>query len=226
MVATSISKLIVMYFVVGGFVVCNLLSIQCNANAEVDALIDVKNQLQDPRNVLSSWDPSLADPCTWLHITCDNNNHVTRVDLAFKGLSGPLSPRIGDLPNLQYLQLFRNSLTGSLPPSLGKLKNLIGLNLSDNKFSGKIPTSLVQLSNLRFLYLYNNQLSGPVPTGGSLSRFGYDRRLSGADRYRYPATEAAAVEVVYPVPGPVIEAAPREYLPFLEPSVARVATVN
>ncbi|GLJ16791.1 hypothetical protein SUGI_0289220 [Cryptomeria japonica] len=175
MATTSISKMIVMYFVVGGFVVCNLLSIQCNANAEGDALIDVKKMLHNPQNILESWDQNLVDPCTWIHITCDNSNHVTRVDLAYSGLSGSFSPRIGDLPSLQYLHLFHNSLSGSLPPSLGKLKNLIALNLSDNKFSGKIPTSLVELPNLRFLNLSNNQLSGPVPAGGSLSRFGSDR---------------------------------------------------
>ncbi|GLJ16790.1 hypothetical protein SUGI_0289190 [Cryptomeria japonica] len=151
MAATSISKLMVMYFVVGGFVVCNLLSIQCNANTEADALIDLKKMLDDPQNVLGSWDPSLVNPCTWFHVTCNNDDHVIRVDLGNGGLSGTLSPRIGDLPNLQILDFSRNSLSGSLPPSLGNLKNLNFLDLSDNKFSGKIPTSLDQLSNLRLL---------------------------------------------------------------------------
>ncbi|GLJ16795.1 hypothetical protein SUGI_0289310 [Cryptomeria japonica] len=169
------SMLIVMFLLVEGFVVCNLFSVQCNASAEGDALIDVKKMLHDPQNVLESWDPSLVNPCTWFHVTCNNNQHVTRVDLAISDLSGTLSPRIGDLANLQYLHLFRNSLSGNLPTSLGKLKNLIALDLSGNKFSGKIPTSLAQLSNLRFLNLSNNQLSGPVPTGGSLSIFGYNR---------------------------------------------------
>ncbi|KAH9330451.1 hypothetical protein KI387_002559, partial [Taxus chinensis] len=151
MAASSPSTWIFMYCLVAGFVICNLFSTPCHANEEVDALIDVKNMMHDPQNVLQSWDPFLVDPCTWFHITCDNNGRVTRIDLALSGLSGTLSPRIGDLPNLQYLHLFRNLLSGNLPASLGKLKNLIALTVNGNKFSGNIPTSITQLSHLRFL---------------------------------------------------------------------------
>jgi hypothetical protein len=35
--------------------------------------------LQDPDGVLQSWDPTLADPCTWFHIICDANNRVTHM---------------------------------------------------------------------------------------------------------------------------------------------------
>ncbi|KAH9313023.1 hypothetical protein KI387_028058, partial [Taxus chinensis] len=97
------------------FVICNLLSTPCHANEEVDALIDMKNMMQDPHNVLQTWDPSLVDPCTWFHITCDNNGRVSRIDLAHSGLSGTLSPRIGDLPYLQYLDLSDNQLSGPVP---------------------------------------------------------------------------------------------------------------
>ncbi|GLJ20207.1 hypothetical protein SUGI_0366800 [Cryptomeria japonica] len=68
-----------MHFVVGGFVVCNVLSIQCNANAEGDALIALRSMLHDPHNILESWDPALVNPCTWFHVTCDINHCVTRV---------------------------------------------------------------------------------------------------------------------------------------------------
>ena len=44
-----------------------------------DALIALKTNLADPNNVLQSWDPTLADPCTWFHVTCDSENSVTRV---------------------------------------------------------------------------------------------------------------------------------------------------
>ncbi|GLJ16787.1 hypothetical protein SUGI_0289130 [Cryptomeria japonica] len=165
---------IVLYFVVGGFVVCNLLSNRCNADAEVDALIDFKNQLQDPQNAMENWDPNLVNACTFYNIICDGDNHVTTVNLPLNDLSGPLSPRIADLPNLQYLYLYGNSLTGSLPPSLGNLNNLIALRLFNNKLSGEIPSSLGQLSKLNFLDLSNNQLSGPVPRDGVLSKFGFD----------------------------------------------------
>ncbi|GKU96221.1 hypothetical protein SLEP1_g9482 [Rubroshorea leprosula] len=38
-----------------------------------------KSKLADPYNVLQSWDPTLFNPCTWLHITCNSNNSVTWV---------------------------------------------------------------------------------------------------------------------------------------------------
>lgn len=44
-----------------------------------DALAAWKAQLVDPNNVLQSWDPTLVNPCTWFHITCDSNNFVVRV---------------------------------------------------------------------------------------------------------------------------------------------------
>ncbi|EEF44285.1 hypothetical protein RCOM_1022630 [Ricinus communis] len=43
-------------------------------NAEADALIAQKYSLSDPDNVLRSWDPTLVDPCTWIHITCNEEN--------------------------------------------------------------------------------------------------------------------------------------------------------
>ncbi|GLJ51992.1 hypothetical protein SUGI_1105160 [Cryptomeria japonica] len=78
MAATSITKLIVMHFVVVGFVVCNLFSIQCNANAG-DALIALRSMLHDPHNALESWDPTLVNPCTWSHVTCDKPSWIWQI---------------------------------------------------------------------------------------------------------------------------------------------------
>lgn len=44
-----------------------------------DALTALKNSVSDPNNVLQSWDSTLVDPCTWFHVTCNNENSVTRV---------------------------------------------------------------------------------------------------------------------------------------------------
>ena len=44
-----------------------------------DALYALKSNLQDPNSVLQSWDPTLVNPCTWFHVTCDNVNTVIRV---------------------------------------------------------------------------------------------------------------------------------------------------
>lgn len=44
-----------------------------------DALHAWKTQMVDPNGVLQSWDPTLVNPCTWYHVSCNNNNSVTRV---------------------------------------------------------------------------------------------------------------------------------------------------
>ncbi|GFQ04815.1 brassinosteroid insensitive 1-associated receptor kinase 1, partial [Phtheirospermum japonicum] len=42
-----------------------------------DALNTFKNNLHnDTIESLSSWDPTLINPCTWLHVTCNSDNSV------------------------------------------------------------------------------------------------------------------------------------------------------
>ncbi|KAL5762520.1 hypothetical protein ACOSP7_018784 [Xanthoceras sorbifolium] len=129
-----------------------------------DALYSWKSNLTDPNNVLQSWDPTLVNPCTWFHVTCNGENSVTRVDLGNAGLQGPLAPQLGLLSNLQYLEVFNNNISGSIPPVIGNLTNLISLGLHFNQLSGPIPTSLGNLKSLMFLRLNNNNLSGSIPT--------------------------------------------------------------
>lgn len=44
-----------------------------------DALYALRRAVKDPKNVLQSWDPTLVDPCTWFHVTCDSESRVTRL---------------------------------------------------------------------------------------------------------------------------------------------------
>ncbi|XP_010937037.1 LRR receptor kinase BAK1 [Elaeis guineensis] len=133
------------------------------ANTEGDALHTLRSNLIDPNNVLQSWDPTLVNPCTWFHVTCNNDNSVIRVDLGNAELSGTLVPQLGQLKNLQYLELYSNNISGIIPSDLGNLTNLVSLDLYLNKFTGEIPDSLGDLSKLRFLRLNNNSLSGHIP---------------------------------------------------------------
>ncbi|KAK4438213.1 BRASSINOSTEROID INSENSITIVE 1-associated receptor kinase [Sesamum alatum] len=134
-----------------------------SANAEGDALNALKSNLADPNNVLGSWDPTLVNPCTWFHVTCNSENSVTRVDLGNANLSGQLVPQLGQLPNLQYLELYSNNISGRVPNELGNLTNLVSLDLYLNSLSGPIPDTLGKLQKLRFLRLNNNSLSGEIP---------------------------------------------------------------
>ncbi|GAA0171923.1 transmembrane signal receptor [Lithospermum erythrorhizon] len=133
------------------------------ANSEGDALYALRRSLLDPDNVLESWDVNLVNPCTWFHITCNQENRVTRVDLGNSNLSGHLVAELGKLEYLQYLELYRNNIQGTIPADLGNLKNLISLDLYNNNITGPIPSSLGKLKSLVFLRLNDNKLTGRIP---------------------------------------------------------------
>ncbi|RCV38306.1 hypothetical protein SEVIR_8G140600v4 [Setaria viridis] len=135
-----------------------------SCNTEGDILYKQRLAWKDPNNVLQSWDPTLVDPCTWFHVTCNNDNSVIRVDLGNAGISGPLIPDLGGLQNLQYLELYDNSLNGTIPATLGNLTKLISLDLYENQLTGEIPATLGAISNLRYLRLHENNLTGAIPT--------------------------------------------------------------
>ncbi|XP_026431951.1 leucine-rich repeat protein 2-like isoform X1 [Papaver somniferum] len=124
-----------------------------SANSEGDILYGFRTRLSDPNNVLQSWDPTLVNPCTWFHVTCDNNNLVIRLDLGNASLSGSLSRQLGQLQHLQYLELYNNKIYGKIPKELGNLKNLVSMDLYDNKLQGQIPKSLAKLKSLKFCKL-------------------------------------------------------------------------
>ncbi|XP_057496789.1 BRASSINOSTEROID INSENSITIVE 1-associated receptor kinase 1-like isoform X1 [Actinidia eriantha] len=138
-------------------------SLSVSAIDEGDALTALKMSLDDPNNVMQSWDSTLVNPCTWFHITCNPENRVTRVDLGNANLSGPLVPQLGLLLNLQYLELYSNNISGTVPIELGNLTNLVSLDLYLNRLSGPIPNTLGNLQKLRYLRLNNNNLSENIP---------------------------------------------------------------
>ncbi|URE48217.1 receptor kinase 1 [Musa troglodytarum] len=134
-----------------------------SSNSEGDALYALRKSLSDPDNVLQSWDPTLVNPCTWFHVTCDRDSRVTRVDLGNSNLSGHLVPELGHLEHLQYLELYKNNIQGTIPAEFGNLKSLISLDLYNNNISGVIPPTLGKLKSLVFLRLNDNHLTGQIP---------------------------------------------------------------
>ncbi|CAN1156217.1 Leucine-rich repeat protein 2 [Linum perenne] len=121
----------------------------------------MRSRLSDPNNVLQSWDPTLVDPCTWFHVTCDSLNHVIRLDLGHSNVSGTLAPELGHLQHLK--ELCRNDISGEIPEELGNLKSLVSMDLDSNRIAGPIPKSFAKLKSLRFLRLNDNKLKGPIP---------------------------------------------------------------
>ncbi|KAM1468027.1 hypothetical protein ACFX13_033906 [Malus domestica] len=159
-----------------------------SSSTHIDDASALQSLRQTWSNVPPSWDKS-NDPCgeRWEGITC-NSSRVTALrlsgmnvqgeiegdiaglselrslDLSFnKGLTGSLSPRLGDLSNLNFLILAGCGFSGIIPSELGKLGELLFLALNTNNFTGSIPASLGNLSNLYWLDLADNQLTGPLP---------------------------------------------------------------
>lgn len=133
------------------------------ANLEGDGLYALRRGVNDPSNALQSWDPTLVDPCTWFHVTCDSRHRVTRLDLGNAKLSGRLVPELGKLHHLQYLELYMNNFVGPIPKEIGNMKSLVSLDLFNNNLTGPIPSSLSNLSNLKFMRLNSNRLTGRIP---------------------------------------------------------------
>ena len=85
----------------------------------------------------------------------DNSNWLS--DLPMRAWHGVTTDGEG---RVSGLVLTENQLSGQLPAGLGNLDNLERLDLGGNHLSGLIPSQLGNLSNLEGLYLWGNQLTG------------------------------------------------------------------
>ena len=135
------------------------------------ALLKFKeSMLQDPYNILSSWNDSMHI-CNWLGVKCGRRHQrVTILVLQGHKLGGTLSPYIGNLSFLRSIILQNNSFYGEIPKKIG-LFRLQQLYLYNNTLEGEIPSSLSNCSNLWFLDLGGNKLKGKIPTElGSLMK--------------------------------------------------------
>jgi len=90
-------------------------------------------------------------------------SNLQKLDLSNTGLPDPLPASMGSLAQLQWLNLKENQLAGPLPGTLASLRHLQALELADNRLSGPLPDWLRSLPRLQHLYLSGNRFSGAVP---------------------------------------------------------------
>ncbi|KAI9088128.1 hypothetical protein K1719_030105 [Acacia pycnantha] len=102
-------------------------------NYEVASLMSMKIKMKDELRVMDGWDINSVDPCTWNMVSCSAKGYVISLDMGNMGLSGALSPGIGNLSHLptseHYELLQNNQLFGPVPTEIGKLLELQTLDL-------------------------------------------------------------------------------------------------
>ncbi|XP_072951918.1 receptor-like protein EIX2 [Typha angustifolia] len=144
---------------------------------ERDALLSFKASIEDPSDVLSSWQTG-QDCCRWRGVVCSNRTgHVVKLDLhnnftrinyhynidminyKFRTLGGEISPSLLAIEHLNYLNLSYNDFGQKrIPEFIGSFKNLKYLDLSYAGFGGSIPPQLGNLTKLLHLDLSLNSL--------------------------------------------------------------------
>ena len=118
----------------------------------------------------------------WYGVEVNGEGRVSALVLTYNNLSGRVPPELGNLTELERLNLDSydvlgrayNNLTGPIPPELGNLARLRVLNLHRNDLTGPIPPELGNLANLMGLDLRYNNLTGPIPPElGNLAKLNY-----------------------------------------------------
>ncbi|EYU36356.1 hypothetical protein MIMGU_mgv1a018150mg, partial [Erythranthe guttata] len=130
-----------------------------------EALLSLKSQfhVEIPNNPLSTWDQQNLSPCNWSGVSC-SEQRVTGLDLSGLGMTGSISPYLGNLSSLRSLHLQNNQLTGKIPSTISGCRDLTTLELMQNRIWGSIPHEISQLMQLQILNLGGNQLSGEIPS--------------------------------------------------------------
>nr|XP_043635267.1 probably inactive leucine-rich repeat receptor-like protein kinase At5g48380 [Erigeron canadensis] len=145
--------------------------------SDIDCLRAFKDSIEDPENVLSTWNFNNSTEgfiCKFTGVDCwhPDESKVLNIHLADMGLKGTLPLGLENCTSMTGLDLSGNHLFGTLPPNISKvLRLLTTLDLSSNNFSGQIPASFANCTYLNVLKLGNNHFSGQIPIElGGLNR--------------------------------------------------------
>ncbi|KAL8499034.1 hypothetical protein ACS0TY_022119 [Phlomoides rotata] len=160
-----------------------------NITTDQSALLSLKAHLTlHTHHILAQNWTDTSSVCNWIGVTCSLRHHrVSALNISNMGLSGTVSPVLGNLSflvsldlgynlfrgilpqelsllhRLKFISIRNNIFEGEIPSWFGHLPKLEYMSLTNNTFSGFIPNSLSNLSSLYFLSLSFNQLSGSIP---------------------------------------------------------------
>ncbi|PPD80003.1 hypothetical protein GOBAR_DD23061 [Gossypium barbadense] len=174
------------------FIPCSVLCLAItvrNLNSDQFALLEFKDRIAGPQNVMANNWTASTSVCNWIGVSCGilhkrvialnltsmnlrgtipphlgNLSFLLSLDLSSNHFYGHLPKELGHLHRLRILQLSYNRLNGEIPSWLGNLQRVRRLEMKNNNFTGTIPETLVNMSNLEILNLGFNQLSGQIPS--------------------------------------------------------------
>ena len=138
-------------------------AIAVNKNPDEGILLEIKASLNQQHGVLAAWNTTTKF-CHWPGVSCSlkHKDRVTVLNLTSQGLSGTITPSIGNLTFLRILDLSSNKLQGEIPVSVGQLPQLQHFNLSNNMLHGEITTQLKNCTSLERIELDSNFFTGEI----------------------------------------------------------------
>ena len=92
----------------------------------------------------------------WSGVEADEKGNVIGLFLGRNNLSGQIPRELGNLTDLEYLDLAHNDISGPVPSELGSLSALTYLGLGTNDLTGALPLEVSALSNLETLSIGKN----------------------------------------------------------------------
>ncbi|MBT8239013.1 MAG: Two component regulator three Y domain protein [Croceitalea sp.] len=127
---------------------------------EIIALLELQYRTGG-ENWVHAWDLN-SHVSTWHGVTVKNGK-IVGLELPDNNLVGNIPLTLGNLKNLEVLNLSNNQLKGRIPIELRKFDHLKVMNLSNNLIKGTIPTTINRLQKLEILDLSNNNIGGDLP---------------------------------------------------------------
>ncbi|XP_015584541.2 LRR receptor-like serine/threonine-protein kinase RPK2 [Ricinus communis] len=138
-------------------------------------LLEFKSFVSDPHGILSTWNSTNSDHCSWSGVSCNSKSRVVSLRISggdgYEGNSRALSCSKSLKFPFRRFGIRRScvnlvaKLEGKLTPLIGKLSELRVLSLPFNEFSGEIPLEIWGLENLEVLDLEGNLFTGELPHG-------------------------------------------------------------
>ncbi|XP_027182356.1 probable LRR receptor-like serine/threonine-protein kinase At3g47570 [Coffea eugenioides] len=93
-----------------------------------------------------------------------NLYQLENLQLPYNGLNGSIPPGLFNLSALRNIDLNSNLLSGNLPRDLGhRLPKLLAIQLAGNNLGGVIPVSITNCSQLIILELSTNRFTSSIP---------------------------------------------------------------